>query len=139
MFMSKKLFAAPIAAILVATTLVGSVEAAPRQAGQLEVRSGSLVLNVDYRNGPRHEREHRGDWGRDHRHGWHRMGPREIRRSLRHRGFHRIRIIDERGPVYMVRAIGWRGMRMRLVVDARSGQILRKRPAGRGFGWNHRW
>lgn len=70
---------------------------------------------------------------------WERMGPRQIRRSLRHRGFDHIRILDTRGPVYVVKAHGWRGAPLRLVVDAFSGRILRQDLMGAHFRWSYRW
>lgn len=81
-----------------------------------------------------------GHWGGPGWHGHHaHMGPRQIRRSLRHRGFHRIKIVDRRGPMFIVKAIGWRGMPVRLVVDSRNARIVRSHPVGgRGY-WQPRW
>ncbi|WP_417667716.1 hypothetical protein [Roseibium sp.] len=159
MFAINKVLGAPIAAILVASTLAGGVEAAPRSASPLDLGAGGLVMDVDARQGPRsHQRDlregrHGGGRDRDWRgghgrgwdshgpghHRWHRMGPREVRRSLRHRGFHKIRIVDSRPFVFKVRATGHDGMRFRLVVDRTTGQILRMRPAGHRFHWSYRW
>ncbi len=139
---------APIAGavLLVSAGLVAPASAAP-QAGQLQIQTAQseLIVEVGQRGGHRG-----GEWGErrggrhwDGRHGGrhHAMGPRQIRRSLRHRGFHRVRVLDRRGPMYIVKARGWNGNPMRLVVDARSGQIVRSRPIHRHTGWSfqYRW
>ncbi|GGB32302.1 hypothetical protein GCM10011316_00520 [Roseibium aquae] len=67
------------------------------------------------------------------------LGPRQIRQSLRQRGFYQIRFLKERPHVYVVRAIGWRGHPVRLVVDARTGEILRGRPIRNGYNWGYGW
>lgn len=110
------------------------------QAG--EHRSEAAVQLVDGRGRDREWRRdgHRGghrDWGRGHH--WGRLDAREIRRSLRHQGYRHIRILGERGRVYIASATGWRGMPMRLIVDARSGAVVSREPIGRGHSWEYRW
>ncbi len=131
---------APIAGaiLLAAIGLAPSVSAAPLAAAkQLQAPQDAPVVQIHHKKGPR---KHRGPgWRGGHGHGHYALGPRQIRRSLRHRGFYRIKIIDRRGPMYIVRAIGWRGMPVRLVVDSRTAHIVRSRPIGRGVYWQYRW
>ncbi|SHG36500.1 hypothetical protein SAMN02745157_4127 [Kaistia soli DSM 19436] len=70
-----------------------------------------------------------------------RMPPGQLVRTLRHRGYYDVQIIRERRDVTIVRA-GARGQDVILVVDARSGDVLRQRPAddwGQGRGWGQDW
>ena len=63
---------------------------------------------------------------RDRRHHWghhRRLSPREVRWSLRDRGYRQIRFVDRRGPVYHVRAKK-RHRTFALVISARTGEIL---------------
>ncbi|MBB5752546.1 hypothetical protein [Prosthecomicrobium pneumaticum] len=60
--------------------------------------------------------------------GW--LSPREVRRRLRWQGYEEIRILDRRGRTYVVRAEGRRGRDFILVVSARTGEVLSRRPAG---------
>ena len=92
-----------------------------------------MTMTVDHRGGPG-----RG-WDRGHGRHQYELGPRQIRRSLRHRGFHRIKIIDRRGPMYIIKARGWRGFPVRLVVDSRNADIVRSRPLGPRYNWHSRW
>lgn len=129
-------FAAPIlgAILLISAGAASGAQAAPLSGNTMTgPGQAGLIVNVDHRGRP----------GR----GWHGgpgrhqqvLGPRQIRRSLRHRGFHRIRIIDRRGPMYIVKARGYRGFPVRLVVDSRGGQIVRSRPLGPQFQWSYTW
>lgn len=133
----KTLVATPLAGALLFTALAanGSAIAAPNYSKN-QVFAPGIVLEIDHRNG---RKGYRGGWQGERRGHWGRMGPREIRRSLRHRGFHRIRIVDARGPVYIVKARGWRDQGVRLVVDARNGRILKRRPLGQRRHWNQPW
>lgn len=134
---------APIAgAILLATIgFVPAATASPLSAVKpVQASQDAPVIQIHHKKkgyGKRNGRGHgwQGGYGRGH----YSLGPRQIRRSLRHRGFHRIRIIDRRGPMYIVKAVGWRGMPMRLVVDSRNAHIVRSRPAGHGVHWQYRW
>ncbi len=143
MFAKVSKISAPLAGalLLVSAGFVTTASAAPR-AADLQVRgtAAELVVEIDHRNGGRGRHD---GYGRHDRHGWHNktMGPRQIRRSLRHRGFHRIDIIDRRGPMYIVNAMGWRGVPVRLVVDSRTADIVRSHPIGGGWGWGwqSRW
>lgn len=105
-------------------------------------KGASATQDVDYR-----DRRGRPGW---HDGGWEArpLHPRQIRRSLRHRGFRAIDIVDRRRGAYIVHAIGWRGHPVKLVVDARTAEILRRKPihhgGGRGgpggsFEWSYRW
>ena len=70
------------------------------------------------------------------------LSPRQLARSLRHQGYFDIDILNRRGPVTIVRAAA-RGRDVILVVDSRSGEVLRARPAGRNWnndrGWHGGW
>ncbi|GAB4520429.1 MAG: hypothetical protein Tsb0019_21410 [Roseibium sp.] len=150
MFRKVSKVSAPIAGaiLLVAAGMATTASAAPLPA-DLQVRStqSEPVVKIDHRQGRHgHKAQRRHDGFRDHgRHGWnrgwghHELGPREIRRSLRHRGFHRIDILDRRGPVYIVKARAWGGQKLRLVVDSRSGQIVRSHPIGHRPHWQGPW
>ena len=135
MFKSISKLAAPVAGVvLLMSAGLATASAAPANVDHGKSASrAELVIKIGDRGG------HRGHHFHKH-HGkrFHALGPREIRRSLRHRGYHRINIIDRRGPVYVVKARGWRGLPMRLVVDARTAHIVRSRPLHRGHG-HHRW
>jgi hypothetical protein len=129
---------APLAAaiLLVSVAAGGSANAA---AGAIHVKNPTP--DIEQRVGHRHGRHHGGRWDGRGPGRWGRMGPRQIKRSLRQRGFQRIRILDVRGPVYVVKARGWRGRKVRLVVDAFNGQILRRNVTGRHYQyqWGYRW
>lgn len=128
---------APLAAAILLASVAagGSANAAP---GAVHIKK--TTAEIEHRVGHRHGRHH-GRWDGRGPGRWGRMGPRQIRRSLRHQGFHRIRIIDARGPVYVVKARGWRGRKVRLVVDAFNGQIIRRHVIGRHYQyqWGYRW
>lgn len=123
-----------VAALILTAGAVSGVQAMPlANKSALQSSQAELIINVDHRRGPG-----RG-WHGDHGQHRHNMGPRQIRRSLRHRGFYRIKIIDRRGPMYIVKAHGWRGFPMRLVVDSRNAHIVRSRPLGPRFDWRYSW
>ncbi|HWJ73498.1 MAG TPA: hypothetical protein VNX29_10065 [Kaistia sp.] len=70
-----------------------------------------------------------------------RMPPWQLVRTLRHRGYYDVEILRERRDVTIVRAAA-RGRDVILVVDARSGDVLRQRSAddwGQGRGWGQDW
>ncbi len=97
--------------------------------------SQEMQVQAHHKKAPRHGR----GWHGNRPGHWGRLGPRQIRRSLRYRGFHKIRIIDARGPVYVVKARGWYGQKFRLVVDAFNGRIIRQRAMGYGYQYGYRW
>ncbi|TWI82263.1 hypothetical protein JM93_03613 [Roseibium hamelinense] len=103
------------------------VEASARTLGNGIQNAPAAATQIDYRWG--------GGWHRGPAWRYDRLGPRQIRRSLRHQGFRKIQIVRERGRVYVVKARGWRGRPVRLVVDAYNAQILRRHP----IGWGQRW
>lgn len=137
MFAKISKLSAPIAGaiFLVSAGLATTASAAP-QPGKLQVQTpqAELVIKADHRRGQGRHGWNGGHWG-----GYHQMGPRQIRRSLRHRGFHDIDILDRRGPMYIVKARGWRGLPMRLVVDSRNARIVRSQPMGHRGRGHHRW
>lgn len=138
------------AGVLITSAVLGATQvqaASPMQLNPAPIvtfanKDASAVQKIDHR-------------GHRDRRGWHDgrwearpLGPRQIRRSLRHRGFRAIDIVDRRRGAYIVRAIGWRGHPVKLVVDARTAEILRRKPihhgGGRGgprgsFEWSYRW
>jgi hypothetical protein len=141
MFIKVSKLSAPIAGaiLLVSAGLATTASAVPRSADlNVQPAQSELVVKADHRKGRKGHRGHNG-WDRGHRWGHHAMGPREIRRSLRHQGFHKIRILDRRGPVYVVNARAWGGQKLRLVVDSRSGRIVRSRPVGHRPHWQGPW
>jgi len=143
MFGKVSKISAPIAGaiLLVSAGMATTASAAPR-AGDLQLQSAQAgpVVQIDHRRGQNgHNGQRRHGWHGGHRWGHHELGPREIRRSLRHRGFHRVQILDRRGPVYIVKARAWGGRKLRLVVDSRSGQIVRSRPIGHRPRWQGPW
>jgi hypothetical protein len=57
------------------------------------------------------------------------LPPQEIHAILREAGFSPLGTLQQRGPVYTVAAVDRRGDDGRMVIDARSGRILRFTPA----------
>lgn len=55
------------------------------------------------------------------------LSRKQIRRSLRHRGFHDFRRVERRGNRYVVVAENRRGRLLRLRVNAYTGEIERRR------------
>lgn len=91
-------------------------------------------------------RQRPGDDGRfergDRGPGWGFRSQRHLARSLRYQGYYNIDIVKQRGDVTIVRAAS-RGRDVILVVDSRSGDVLRARPVGDGWrgdrGWHGGW
>jgi hypothetical protein len=67
-----------------------------------------------------------------------RLSPRELRRALRHQGFHDIEILDRGRRTYTVRAENHRGRDFILRVSARTGLVVSARPVRRWAdgGWD---
>lgn len=115
-----------IAAGLIATT---ALTAAPASAAGLSFHFGNGGPSIVLSHGPMYGQRWGGHrWGHRHR----RLAPREVRWILRDRGFHHIRFMDRRGPVYHVRAKK-RHRTFVLVVSARSGEILSRHRIRRGW------
>lgn len=102
-----------IAAALMALTAL--VAAAPAQAHSSGGPTASFSIQFGTAS-PAHFRAQHGRWGL--------LSPRQVEFSLRRQGFHRVRVIDARAPVYRAVAISPRGGRVALKVSARSGRIL---------------
>ena len=51
------------------------------------------------------------------------LAPGDVAQSLFHRGFSDVSVVRQRGQIYLCEATGPRGERVRLVVDAASGDI----------------
>jgi hypothetical protein len=130
-----------IAALIALATLAGAPAA--------KADSFNLTIGID---GPvttigSWERGY-GGWDRGHG-GWDRpsydlISPRKVVRILYRRGFDEVSIVRQRGPNYIAEAIGPRGNRVRVVVDARTADIVGIRVIGwahdrpRGYGWDGR-
>ncbi len=91
-----------------------ALEARAGSAASHSVVAPSLVLSVDWRGPGRNDRRYR----------YERLGPRQIARQVHRQGFRDIRNIRARGDVYVLRAEGRRGIPVRLVVDAFSGEVI---------------
>lgn len=100
-----------IAAGIVALTTLG---AAPASASGLDVQ-------IRY-GGPGHMGP--GHAGPARQHDW--VSQNEVRRMLRHRGYHAIDFIGRAGPVYRVTARK-HGERFIFLISARDGDILMRR------------
>jgi hypothetical protein len=109
--------------------------------GGVTFRSGDAYRPVHDRNyrrwddrrwDDRHWNDRRWDdrrWNYAH----YRMTPRQVRRSLRHRGFDRIRFIDTQGRIYKARATNRRGRRVALTIRSRDARIVEVRRIGRRY------
>lgn len=86
-------------------------------------------------HGNRHDR---GDWRRGHGQRYH-LSVWQVRRQLRHRGFHNMYFVDRHAPVYKVRAIGPRGHRVLLVVSSRTGRVINRQPLRRHYPARRRY
>jgi hypothetical protein len=101
------MFSKTIAAGVIALTALTAIPA----------NAGGLTIDFGYGAGP--------GWSGNGGHGWHneRLAPREVRRILRHKGYHQIRFADRRGSTYEVTARR-NGRDFYMVVSAWSGDIL---------------
>ncbi|EFO31440.1 conserved hypothetical protein [Roseibium sp. TrichSKD4] len=121
------------AGLIIASTVLTGFQA--QAASPMLLGGGKLFAQGEHAKGPvktihdkKRRHNHRGDGRHWHDHGsrWdvRPLRPRQIRRSLRHRGFRAIQIIDRRRGAYVVRAVGWRGRPVKLVVDARPPRLF---------------
>jgi hypothetical protein len=115
-----------IAAGLIATA---ALTAAPASAGGFSFEFGSGGVEFGF---PRHGHWDSWDRGHDRRGGWSRhddrhdfLSPREVRRSLRDRGYRQIDYLDRQGAIYQAEATR-DGHRYGIVVSARDGDILNR-------------
>lgn len=127
--------------IAVAATFIGlgalsTTTAGAAESGHKSYNKASASVQLVHGPRPHWDKRHHGP-----RHGMkaHRMNRKEVRRSLRRQGFRNIRILDARGQVYVVKAVSFDRVPMRMVVDASNGRVMRMRPAGHGFHWSYRW
>ncbi len=111
-----------IAAGLVAITTLSAVPAS------------AAGFNFQFGPGPSYHGHHdnRGGYGQDWRHGrdWRhdRVSTDQVRFMLRRDGYRAIRFLDDRGPVYQVRA-SKHGRDFFLVISARDGEVLSRHRA----------
>jgi len=131
MFIHKTLAAGIVALTALVTT-------APAQAdsfsfgiygehGGVTFRSGDHYQPVHDRNFRRWDDRRWDDRRWDSRrwdYAHYRMSPRQVRRSLRQRGFHEIRFTDTEGRIYQAVATGPRGRRVALTIRARDARIV---------------
>ena len=115
-----------LAAGIVALTALATT--APAQAESFSFGfygdHGGVTFRSSDNYRPAHDRNYRRDDRRwDYAH--YRMTPRQVRRSLRQRGFHDIRFTDIQGRTYQARATGPRGRRVALTVRARDARIVK--------------
>ena len=121
MFFQKILAAGVVALTALATTAPAQAESfsfgihGPN--GGVTFHSGDYYRPVrDWYYQPRDYRR----WDYAH----YRMTPRQVRRSLRHRGFEHIRFTDTRGRIYRARATGRHGKRVTLTIRSRDARII---------------
>lgn len=89
------------------------------------------IIRADTRHGGRND-NWRGGGDRHYAHRSRHLDPWQVRGRLHRQGFHNIHFVDRWAPVYKLRATGPRGRRVFLVVSSRSGNIIDRRPIGRG-------
>jgi len=122
MFIQKTLAAGVVALTALVTT-------APAQADSFSFGIHGQHGGVTFRSGdhyrPAHDRNYRRWDDRRWDYAHYRMTPRQVRRSLRHRGFHEIRFTDREGRFYRARATGPRGRRVALTIRSRDARIVR--------------
>ena len=122
-----KLHIAVLTAFALATPLLlaGPADAASR--GERHADRGGIEIYI----GDRGDRRRRGH--REHRRGYYDIVPeRRIVRKVRRLGGERIRSLYLDGGVYRVKAVDYRGYRMRYKFDAYTGKLISARPARRG-------
>jgi hypothetical protein len=121
MFIQKTLAAGVFALTALATT-------APAQAESFSLGIHGPNGGVTFHSGDGYQPAgHWNDRRRDDRrwdYAHYRMTPRQVRRSLQHRGFHNIRFTDTQGRIYKARATNLRGRRVALTVSFRDARIL---------------
>ncbi len=122
MFIQKILAAGVVALTALATT-------APAQAESFSFGIYGDHIGVTFRSSdsyrPVHGRNYRPQEYRRRDYAYYRMTPRQVRRSLRHRGFQHIRFTDARGQLYRARATGPRGRRVAMTIRSRDGRIVK--------------
>ena len=109
------------AGLIVAGAVLGAgpVYASAASAGTSTVAEQSLLQLV-------HSRQHY-------------LSPHDVRRILRHQGYHEIRILGRHDRTYRVAAENYRGRDVILRVSARTGAVVSVRTLGerRRDGWGH--
>lgn len=122
-----KLHIAILTAVALATPLfAGAADAKSR--GERHYDRGGIEIII----GDRGHRDHRRGY-RDHRRGHYGIvSERRIARKVHRLGGERIRSLYLDGDVYRVKAVDYRGNRMRYKFDAHTGNLISARPARRG-------
>ena len=123
-----------IIATAIATLAATGAHAAP--AAKAPFVPESTVQTVSDR-GHGHWRPGRGDF----RHRF--LSPRDVSRVLYRKGYRKVHDVRFTRGVYVAKAIGYRGL-VRLVIDPRDGDVLRRERIGRngyghGYGHGHTW
>lgn len=109
-----------IAASAVALASLAASVPAQAKSIQIGVHGSNGSIHASFggdRPGPDHWNPHYG-----HRFA---LTPWEVRRKLVHRGFRHIRFVDTHAPVYKARATNRHGRPVFLVLNARTGSIIR--------------
>lgn len=127
------------AAIAAITAFAAAPQAEARSLSPREnaAQSETLVIQAGHRV-DRHNAGRRDD----HRHArphHRRLHRGQVVRRLAWQGYYGFSKVRDRGAVFTVKAFSPRGRQVRLRVDARSGQIIHRRPVGPGFrgkSWN---
>jgi hypothetical protein len=114
-----------ITAGVVALSALATTVPADAASIWLSAQGSDGAISVHYRGDGHHFDRGRGHWDRGYGYRRH-LTPWQVRRKLRHRGFRNIHFVDRRAPVYKVRATGFRGRRVFLVVSSRTGEIIRR-------------
>jgi len=129
MLIQKTLAAGVVALTALATT-------APAQAESFSLgihgpNGGVIFQSGDYYQPAGHWNDRRWNDRRWNDRRWdyahYRLSPRQVRRSLRHRGFDHIRFTDAHGRIYKARATNPRGRRVVLTIRSRDARILEVR------------
>ncbi len=115
--------------LLLAAAAVATVVGFATPGEAHDWRHGNRCDRVYYSQG-NHGFQHRGqlqqfrfgNFGFDWRQ--HQLGPRQIRRSLRRQGFHRIRDIEYRRGIYRSVAVGRHGRPLQVFASSANGQVL---------------
>ncbi len=113
---------------LLSAAVIALMTASPSAAiakDQYSVTTQKAYKTVKYENKGYSKKGYRGGGYHDGHHGA--LPRRVIRRILRHRGYHSFDFIERRGDRFVSKAYDWRDRYVRVVVDAYSGEIIRKK------------
>lgn len=128
------------AATLVAAILGGTAAASAGGLHGLGLKDGLKHGHGHYeysarqkvKHGPKHggRYDHRARGKRGNRHAKTCLWPHEIRRKLRNRGWHRVKVIRFQPNIFVARATRPSGLRFRIKVNRCRGRIVNAVPIG---------